>query len=86
MDAIVTGSSWEQLPLLFDQLIYDRLMNYYPGERGQTYASLLDTIEVAKDSGVGMCYLNEELNDTLHEGNAKILEEVSAFRKSMVMR
>lgn len=74
--AVVAGSSWENLPLPVQQLVFDRMIDYNLGEMGQTYASLMATIETAKESGAGMYYLNDDLNTALQGGNDEILEAV----------
>src|SRR5699024_5006185 len=74
--AVVAGSSWDDLPLPVQQLVFDRMTDYNLGELGQTYASLMETIETAKDSGAGMYYLSDDLNTALQDGNDEILEAV----------
>lgn len=74
--AVVAGSSWDDLPLPVQQLVFDRMTEYNLGELGQTYASLMETIETAKDSGAGMYYLSDDLNTALQDGNDEILEAV----------
>lgn len=74
--AVVAGSSWHDLQLPVQQLIFDRMIDYNLGELGQTYASLTETIETAKDAGAGMYYLSDELNEALQGGNEEILDAV----------
>ena len=74
--SIVAGSSWEQLPLAAQQLIFDRMVDYNGGELGQSYVSLLSLIEQAQENGSGMHFLDEESEQAITEGNEQILDAV----------
>ena len=74
--SIVAGSSWQQLPLAAQQLIFDRMVTYNSAELGSTFISLIKTIEQSKKHGSGMHFLDAESEKNLQKGNDVILETV----------
>ena len=74
--SIVAGSSWANLPLAAQQLIFDQMSVYNIGELGQTYAAQAEGIKVASEVGSGMHFLAPEISEALDAGNEKILEGV----------
>lgn len=74
--SIVAGSSWAQLPLAAQQLIFDQMSVYNTGELGQTFAAQAEGIIAAKEAKGGMHYLSDEINAALLKGNEKVLDQV----------
>src|SRR5699024_3950084 len=74
--AVVAGSSRVDLPLPVQQLVFDSMTEYNFGELGQTYASLMETIETANESGAGMYHHSDDLNTALQDGNDEFRDAV----------
>ncbi|MGJ3402314.1 hypothetical protein [Glutamicibacter sp. Je.9.36] len=74
--SIVAGSSWSQLPLAAQQLIFDQMSMYNVGELGQSYVAQAEGIEAARKAGGGMHYLPADINEKLTAGNEQILDQV----------
>ncbi len=74
--SMVAGSSWETLPLIAQQLMFDMMPNYLSGESFNAVNSVLLSAEKARENGGSMEFLNAESEKALVEANKEILKQV----------
>ncbi|GAA1054292.1 hypothetical protein [Dietzia natronolimnaea] len=74
--SMVAGSSWETLPLVAQQLMFDVMPVYISGEHYNAVTSVLMASETATENGGSMEYLDEESERALAQANEKILQQV----------
>ncbi|WP_404287673.1 TRAP transporter substrate-binding protein DctP [Glutamicibacter arilaitensis] len=74
--ALVAGSSWDGLPLLVQQLMFDRMEGYVAGEDFNAIASLKIATETAEKQGGKLDYLDSESEAAIAESNKELLAQV----------
>ncbi|GAA4283780.1 hypothetical protein GCM10022261_13110 [Brevibacterium daeguense] len=63
--AILTGTTVEQLPLAYQQIIFDSFDGYYQGGMEATIGSKVDAISQAKETGVAIDEASEDLQEQI---------------------
>ena len=75
--SLVAGSRWAELPLVAQQLMWDRLREYLSAELYSSLQSITDTVEMTAANGGTLQYLDEESEAALSKANQKLLDEVA---------
>jgi TRAP-type C4-dicarboxylate transport system substrate-binding protein len=78
--SLVAGSSWETLPLLVQQLMFDRLANYLSAEHFNAITSVKIAAEKAKEGGGGLEFLDNDSEAALAKANDELLTQVEASK------
>lgn len=73
---LVAGSSWDNLPLLVQQLMFDRMETYVAGEDFNAIASLKIATETVEKHGGKLDYLDAQSEAAIAESNKELLEQV----------
>jgi TRAP-type C4-dicarboxylate transport system substrate-binding protein len=73
---MVAGASWETLPLIAQQLMFDTMPVYLSGESFSAVNSLVLAAEAAKKNGGSMEYIDQESAKALANANKEILKQV----------
>jgi TRAP-type C4-dicarboxylate transport system substrate-binding protein len=73
---MVAGTSWETLPLIAQQLMFDTMPVYLSGEHFSAVNTLALAAEAAKTNGGSMEYIDEESAKALATANEEILKQV----------
>ncbi|WP_171059450.1 hypothetical protein [Arthrobacter crystallopoietes] len=74
--SLVAGSSWETLPLIAQQLMFDVMPDYLSGEGFNAVTSVVIAAEEARENGGSMEFLDKESEKALAEANKEILKQV----------
>lgn len=72
--SLVAGSSWEQLPLVAQQLMFDLQQPYTSAELYNALESIRDISEAATEAGGEAGYLDEESEAALSDANDELLD------------
>lgn len=75
--SLVAGASWSSLPLVAQQLMWDRLREYLSAELYASLQSIVDTIEITAEHGGTLQYLDEETEAALAGASEELLNDVS---------
>ena len=73
---LVAGSSWDGLPLLVQQLMFDRLEGYLAAEDFNAVASLQLAAETVQKHGGKLDYLDSESEAAIAKSNQELLAQV----------
>lgn len=73
---LVAGASWDNLPLLAQQLMFDRMEDYIAGEDFNAVASLKIAVDTAKEQGGKLGFLDEGSEAAIAKSNEQLLEQV----------
>jgi TRAP-type C4-dicarboxylate transport system substrate-binding protein len=76
--SLVVGPTWGDLPLVAQQLMWDRLREYLSAEFYAALQSIEDTVEITKKHGGTMQYLDPQTEAALGKANQKLLNKVAA--------
>jgi TRAP-type C4-dicarboxylate transport system substrate-binding protein len=74
--SMVAGASWETLPLVAQQLMFDAMPVYLSGESFSAVTSVVLAAEEAEENGGGLEYLDQESEAAIAEANEQILQNV----------
>jgi len=74
--AMVAGSNFQQLPLAYQQLIFDTYADYYQGQMMTTIGGNADGIRQAKEAGGEIEPFPEDLQGTIEDFNTNLNEEI----------
>lgn len=74
--ALVAGSSWDRLPLIAQQLMFDRMETYVAGEDFNAIASLKVAADMAKEQGGKLDYLDADSEKAIAKSNEELLARV----------
>jgi TRAP-type C4-dicarboxylate transport system substrate-binding protein len=74
--SMVAGASWEGLPLVAQQLMWDTMNLYISGEHFSAITSVALAGAEAKKNGGGLEYLDDESEAAISAANEKILQNV----------
>src|SRR5699024_8564947 len=74
--AMVAGSNFQQLPLAYQQLIFDTDADYYQGQMMTTIGGNADGIRQAKEAGGEIEPFPEDLQGTIEDFNTTLNEEI----------
>lgn len=74
--SMVAGASWESLPLVAQQLMFDIMPVYISGESANAVTSVVLAAEEATRNGGSMEYLDEDSERALAQANEEILQQV----------
>ncbi|MGH3353769.1 MAG: TRAP transporter substrate-binding protein DctP [Nocardioides sp.] len=75
--SLVAGAKWSELPLVAQQLMWDRLREYLSAELYGSLQSITDTAEVTAKNGGTLQYLDAESEAALTESKEDLLDEVA---------
>jgi TRAP-type C4-dicarboxylate transport system substrate-binding protein len=70
------GASWERLPLVAQQLIFDRLVTYNASVLAQDFAQQIEGVERTAAGGGTIQYLDSESSKLVEKASEGVLEEV----------
>ena len=74
--SVVAGSSWDTLPLILQQLMFDRLDTYLSAEHFNAIASVKIAAKKTKEGGGGLDFLDKESEAALANANDVLLKQV----------
>lgn len=75
--SLVAGSTWEQLPLVAQQLMVDRMADYTSAELYGALQSIEDTQQAISEKGGEIQYLDADAEKALSEANQSLLDDVA---------
>lgn len=75
--SLVAGSSWETMPLVAQQLMFDLQQEYMAAELFNGLESIRDTAEAAEEHGGEVNFFDEESEANLAEANESLLEDLA---------
>lgn len=75
--SLVVGPTWGDLPLVAQQLMWDRLREYLSAELYASLQSIVDTVEITEKHGGTLQYLDPETEAALAKAQEKLLDEVA---------
>ncbi|MGJ3402304.1 hypothetical protein [Glutamicibacter sp. Je.9.36] len=73
---LVAGATWDSLPLLAQQLMFDRMEDYVAGEDFNAVASLKIAADTASKQGGELGFLDEDSEAAIAKSNEQLLEQV----------
>ncbi|WP_028659738.1 TRAP transporter substrate-binding protein DctP [Nocardioides insulae] len=76
--AMVAGSSFEELPLAYQQVIFDTYVDYFQGQMMTTVGGNAEAIKQAKAAGGAIEQFPEDVQTSIEEFNTEKNEEIAA--------
>lgn len=78
--SLVAGASWSELPLVAQQLMWDRLPEYLSAEMYSALQSITDTVKATAANGGTLQYLDAESEAALSESRKELLAQVEGSK------
>lgn len=76
--SLVVGRTWGELPLVAQQLMWDRMPEYLSAEFYAALQSIVDTVEITEKHGGTLQYLDPGTEAALSKAQGRLLDEVAS--------